>query len=431
MGDMISMSKKELDRTLMCEMMNKGLIKQEKAAEFLEISLRQTKRLLKKYRTDGEKGLISKKRGKSSNRGHDAELKNRIKTLLENDYIGFGPTFAAEKLKEIAKISINKETLRRYMIHWGMWKPKRGKYCSIHQQRPRREHFGELIQIDGSPHDWFEGRGPKCCLIVFVDDATSKAVGMHFVPTENTQAYFECIKKYIKKYGLPWAFYSDRHGIFRVNKPGCEDKETQFKRAMNELGIETICAHSPQAKGRVERANRTLQDRLIKEMRLRNISSIEKANKYLEEFIEDYNKKFGKKPQKEADVHRKELPMSFVLDAILCERYFSKLSQNLEFKFEGNTYQVITKDPRGLRDMPTEICRFADGEIKVWHKNAFVECKKFGSSKKTIAVVSGKEINKVVDCICDKTDEKQLQPWKKVRFLNFIDKKQREQTVLP
>jgi len=418
MGDMITMSAKEIDRVSVCKMLDKRLIKQGKAAKYLKITPRQVRRLVRKYKKDGEKGLISVKRGKPSNRVYSAEFKEKIKGLIETDYSGFGPSFAAEKLREINNINVSKETLRSYMIGWNIWRPKCGKNCSIHQQRARREYFGELVQIDGSLHDWFEGRDKKCCLIVFVDDATSKIVSMHFVPTENTQAYFECVKKYLKKHGRPWAFYSDRHGIFRVNKAGMKNKDTQFKRAMRELGIETICAHSAPAKGRVERANRTLQDRLIKEMRLKGISGIEAANEYVEEFITIYNKKFGKKPAKETDLHRKDMPSDLVLKAILCERYDRKLSQNLEFHFNKSIYQVIAQDTRGLKNMPIEICRFANGELKVWCRDKFVECKKF-MERKEIQIASGKEINEVVDQIRTKD---QAQAWTQVSLLRQINR---------
>lgn len=422
---MLTMSDKEFDRLSVCDLLDKKLIKHKDAADRLQITTRQTKRLLKNYRNDGKKALISKKRGKPSNRRHTDAFEKQIRKLIETDYKGFGPTFAAEKLKEINGITISKESLRKYMIAWGIWRANRGKYCNIHQQRPRRECFGELVQIDGSPHTWFEDRGNKCCLIVFVDDATSNIVSMHFAPTESTQAYFECTKKYIKKYGRPWAFYSDRHGIFRVNKIGAEGKETQFGRAMRELGIKIICAHSPQAKGRVERANRTLQDRLVKDFRLKGISNIDAANKYAEEFMEKYNKKFGKKPMKEIDIHRKNIPSGVVLEAIFSERYLRKMSQNLEFRLEGSTYQVVNQGAHSLRDTQSIVCRFANGELKIWHKNGFVECREFKSNGKNVPIANGKDINDVVDKLVIENTER----WKDVAFLRMIDKNQRNNSI--
>ena len=432
MGDRLEMSDKELCRLKVLEMLNKRLIKHRIAAEQLEVTTRQTKRLLKEYRRIGDRCVISNKRGKPSNRRHDDDFKRNIEVLIRDKYADFGPKFAAEKLEEEHGITISKESLRKYMVEWGMWRASCGKCYNIHQQRPRRECFGELVQIDGSPHAWFEDRGKKCCLIVFIDDATSKILSMHFVPTESTQAYFECTKKYIEKHGIPWAFYSDRHGIFKVNKIGAEGKETQFGRGMRELDIKIIFAHSPQAKGRVERANRTLQDRLVKELRLRNISDIDAANEYVEEFMEKHNKKFGKTPLRDVDVHRKNLPPKMVLEAILCERYYRKLSLNLEFSFECSTYQAITQDMSGLRGAQAPICRFANGELKIWHRNSFIACNKFGSRRENGPIASGKEINSIVDklLVANASCGKKIEAWRDVPFLRMVNKSQQNASVL-
>lgn len=242
-----------------------------------------------------------------------------IKGLVTLNYSDFGPTLASEKLNERDHIIVSKETLRQWMIDWNLWQLKRRKMATIHQQRIRRVCFGELVQIDGSPHDWFEGRAEKCCLIAFIDDATSKAIQLRFFPVENTQAYFECVKRHIKKYGRALCYYCDRHAIFRVNHPNAlgGQGETQFERAMKELGIQTINANLPQANGRVERDNRTLQDRLIKEMRLRQISDIDTANIFLKEFIDDYNRKFAKTLSNKTDMHLKTIPSDEILNAIL------------------------------------------------------------------------------------------------------------------
>jgi hypothetical protein len=427
MGGEIKMSNEECNRLKILELLAKGFIKHRKAAENLGITTRQTKRLLKEYRKIGNRCVVSKKRGKPGNRRHKDEFKKRIKIIIKKRYADFGPKFAAEKLQEEYCIKISKECLRKYMIEWGIRKAQPWKFCNVHPQRPRRECFGELVQIDGSPHEWFEDRGEKCCLIVFIDDATSKILSMLFVPTETTQAYFSCAKKYIKKYGAPLAFYSDRHGIFRVNKVGAEGKETQFGRAMRELGISTIFAHSPQAKGRVERANRTLQDRLVKELRLKNISNIDAANNFLEKFIENHNKKFSKEAKKEIDVHRKNVLSDVMLDAILCERYYRKLTKNLEFSFENSTYQVVAKI-RSLRDTQTVICKFANGALKIWHNGAFVECKEFKSYPKNTPTASGKEINDIVDKLSlTNADKKAV--WSKVPFLRLVNRSQQNNIV--
>jgi hypothetical protein len=214
----------------------------------------------------------------------------------------------------------------------------------IHQLRERRPRLGELVQIDGSPHDWFEGRAPKCTLLVFVDDATSRLMYLQFVEAETTFNYFAGVRSYITAFGKPLAFYSDKFGVFRVNMPNPLSGTglTQFGRALKELDIELICAHSPQAKGRVERANQTLQDRLTKELRLGGISSLEQANAYLPEFIAAYNKRFAVAPRSTESAHR-SLSKGADLDRILtlCER--RTLSKNLTLSYNNVIYQIKTK----------------------------------------------------------------------------------------
>ena len=293
--DMIEMSERELKRLSVLESLKAGRMSQKAAGQLLGIQERQVRRLIKKFRLEGARGLISKKRGKPSNHQLPPGLKSLAIEIVKEHYADFGPTLAKEYLSEQHGINLSVETLRQAMIAAELWKPKRQKLVRIHQQRQRRACFGELVQIDGSPHDWFEGRADKCSLLVLVDDATSALLGLHFVKAESTQGYFKLLRDYFKAYGLPMALYSDRHSIFQVNNAKKNGPEpTQLGRAMDTLGVELILASSPQAKGRVEKANRTLQDRLIKAMRLKGISSIDDANAYLPEFIEQYNEKFAK-----------------------------------------------------------------------------------------------------------------------------------------
>lgn len=431
MGYLLTMSQKELDRLEIVKKIEEKRLTQVKGAKRLKISYRQMKRLVSEYRKQGPSGLISKKRAAPSNRKFDNFFKQNAQTIVEQSYYDFGPTFAAEKLLESHAIKINKETLRQWMIEWGLWKPKKCKSVVIHQQRTPRFCSGELIQIDGSPHDWFEGRGEECCLIVFSDDATSRIGQMRFFPTETTLAYFESTKRYISKHGRPLSFYSDRHSIFRVNNADSIG-ETQFERAMKELGIETICANSPQAKGRVERANRTLQDRLVKELRLNNISDIESANQFLEEFTDKYNAKFAKKPICNQDVHRNSLPENAVLDFILSERQVRTMSKNLEVSFEGKVLQVqLPNSQRGysLRKQRLQVCRSTNGDIKLWYKKRFLEYKELEGRKQTAQVVSSKEINSTLDKLCSRKTVKPSMnhPWKKKSFLKMVAKRAAQQ----
>jgi hypothetical protein len=218
-------------------------------------------------------------------------------SIIRERYADFGPTLAAEKLAAHHGCSLSRETLRGWMIADGLWTDRRHRLPSPHQPRRRRECLGELVQIDGSEHAWFEGRGPMCTLLAFIDDATSRLMVLRFVPSESTFDYFRATRAYLEAHGKPVAFYSDKHNIFRVNNGEGGDRVTQFGRALSELSIDIICANSPQAKGRVERAFGTLQDRLVKELRLAGISTIDVANAWLPGFIAEHNARFGRAPR--------------------------------------------------------------------------------------------------------------------------------------
>jgi molybdenum-dependent DNA-binding transcriptional regulator ModE len=251
------------------------------AARALDLSERQVWRLLKAFRTRGASGLISKRRGQPSNRRTPAEVRLTAMNLIKAQYADFGPTLAAEKLRELHDLTLSRETLRAWMIAEGLWQDRRKRRGRVYQPRYRRDCVGELVQIDGSEHRWFEECGPMCTLLVFIDDATSRLMHLRFVETESTFAYFAATRGYLEAHGKPVAFYSDKHSVFRVNKAGgvATDGMTQFGRALHGLNIEIICANSSQAKGRVERANKTLQDRLVKELRLAGVSTMEAGNR--------------------------------------------------------------------------------------------------------------------------------------------------------
>lgn len=290
------MSIKEAERLGVMRQIDKNGISLRKASEELGISLRQTKRIRKRYLEFGDKGLLSRHRGKKSPNRIPEKIKNRALLLLTRKYPDFGPTFACEKL-QIHGLTVSNETVRKWMIEVGLWKPKRKRQKQIHSRRVRRPRFGELIQADGSHHDWFEGRGARCCLTLFVDDATSLITSGRFSSAETTENYLSCLKEHLGRYGRPLSMYVDKHSIFRVNKGEIKRGTgiTRFGQVLKDLDIELICAHSPQAKGRVERKNGVLQDRLVKDMRLANICCVEEANLFLGGWIEEHNKKFGKK----------------------------------------------------------------------------------------------------------------------------------------
>jgi hypothetical protein len=340
------MSLEEANRLSIMKQVDKNVLNMRKASEEMGISLRQAKRIRKRYLLKGELGLISRHRGKISPNRIDAKLKAAvIKILQREEYFGFGPTFAKEKLRQRHGFYLSAETLRKWMIEFDLWKANPVRTRKVYQRRIRRSRFGELLQGDGSRHAWFEDRGEECTLVIFVDDATSNLTVGKFVSAETTEAYQEILEDHLNRYGRPLALYVDKHSIFRVSRESkSTEAETHFGRVLRELDIELICAHSPQAKGRVERANGTLQDRLIKEMRLRGICTIQEANRYLPEFIEEYNRKFGIEAKNPEDAHR-PLREEDLLERLFARRSTRKLSKSLSFQFEGVFYQLNPVSP--------------------------------------------------------------------------------------
>jgi transposase len=399
MKETLKMSVKEADRIPIAENLVKGTMTIKNAAQTLNLSTRQVKRIKKSFKLYGVKGLIHKSRGKVSKRKISEKKKARIISLVRKHYWDFGPTFACEKLTENHDISVSVETLRKMMIEAGIWKAKKRKKPSVHQQRERRSAEGELEQMDGSPHNWFEGRSDRCCLLLAIDDATGKIKEALFVKAETTNGYFALVRNYFDHHGKPLAFYVDRNSIFKNNNNKVNPETlTQFTQAMRELLIEVICANSPQAKGRVENKNKTLQDRLVKEMRLRNISSMEEANKFLPEFIRDFNKRFAVEPKDSRDAHRPLLSKEKEnLDKILVKKYVRILSKNLEFQFEGKLYQIITDRPTyTMRHAPVLVTRDTKDKVRVYYKDKELEYKVVDKTQK-VKVKSSKEVNNEVD----------------------------------
>jgi transposase len=366
------MSKRELTRLEVIQRLKDKRLTQKEAAQLLGLSIRQVKRLWRAYRKKGPAGLVSARRGKPSNNRLEADLVQKALDLIKAKYADFGPTLAHEKLTEVHQLQISRESVRRIMIAEQVWKPKRAKQSAVHQMRERRACFGELVQIDGSEHAWFEGRAAKCTLLVYIDDATGQLMELWFVPQETFFAYCEATCHYLERYGKPVAFYSDKHGIFRVNQDrplGLSSGLTQFGRAMQELDIQILCANTPQAKGRIERANQTLQDRLVKELRLRGISDMEMANAFLPEFREDFNRRFSVQPRSSHDAHRPLLKTE-QLDLILTHQETRTLSKNLTIQYKHVVYQIQSKRPGyALRNALVTVCENAKGEITILYKN--------------------------------------------------------------
>lgn len=398
METLLEMSSKEINRLEVMQRLSKKQLSQQEAGRILSLSTRQIKRLLKAYRVYGARGLVSKQRGRRSNNRLAVEIKQKALDLLKTKYQGFGPTLAHEKLVEKEKLQLSKESVRKLMIAETLWKARKAKKVVVHQLRERRACFGELVQIDGSPHDWFEGRVEACVLLVFIDDATGKLLQLRFVDCESFLTYAQAAEGYFRQYGKPVAFYSDKHGIFRVNQPsaGAGQAITQFGRAMQELDIQIICANTPQAKGRVERVIQTLQDRLPKEMRLRGIASREAGNAYLPEFIQDFNPRFGEEPRSTVDAHRPLTPTEN-LAHILTWQEPRSLSKNLTLQFQKTVYQIQTKRPTyALRNAQVMVCVNALDEISIWYNGKTLPYTLYQPQSKQAQVVLAKDLDRTL-----------------------------------
>ena len=366
--------------------------------------------LVRRYKDGGPAGLVSKRRGRRPNNALDPSLRCEVMAWVRKRYADFGPTLACEKLTEVHGYRLSAETLRQWMLAEGLWQAKSRRRARIHQRRPRRACFGEyqfltcgqaayaVVQIDGSPHAWFEDRGKRCTLIVFIDDATGRLLYLRFVAAETTQAYMEALGVYLGRYGRPVALYSDRHSIFRVNHGRQEGKVMQFTRAVKTLDIEPIHANTPQAKGRVERANQTLQDRLVKELRLAGIDGMEAGNDFLPAFMADYNRRFAVAPKSEEDAHRAVLHNAEELDLILRRHETRKLSKNLTFQYLNREYQ-ITGRGKGyrLRGVSVAVCDAFGAGVKVLHKGRPLTFRVLAEGEPPVALDDEKSVPHTVD----------------------------------
>src|SRR5919202_3651955 len=367
---LVTMSRKELGRLEALVDLDGGRITAARAAGLIGVGERQVFRLLKAYRASGAEGLISRRRGRPSNRCHPDAVREAALAAIRERYADFGPTLAAEKLAEAHDLRLGRETVRRWMAEAGLWVPRKERGRRVHQPRHRRDCLGELVQVDGCEHRWFEDRGPPCTLLVFVDDATGRLMHLRFVPSESTLEYLRAIRSYIEGHGRPVAFYSDKHTVFRVARPDATDGDgvTQVGRALAELNVDLICANSPQAKGRVERAHKTLQDRLVKELRLAGVGDMEAANAFLPTFVADYNIRFGKEPRLAEDLHR-PAPGPGELDEIMAVREERTVSTSLTLRYDK---MLILLEPnevtRPLGRKRLTVVNYPDGRFAIRHR---------------------------------------------------------------
>lgn len=373
--DIVMLTQEELKKVHVAKKVLEGVTTQIDAAKILSLSDRQIRRIINRIKVEGEKGAAHRSRGKPSGRKLSLKIKEKVILLYKEKYHRFGPTLMAEKLNEIEGIKISDETIRLWLMASGDWQKKR-KVRQHRQWRERKEYFGEMVQMDGSHHDWFEGRGPKCVFMGYIDDATGKVFG-RFYEYEGTIPAMDSFRQYVRKNGIPMSVYLDKHMTYKSPaEPSIEDElngtqpMSEFERAMKELGVKVIHAHSPQAKGRIERWFNTLQDRLVKEMRLKGISTIEQANIFLKEYLLVYDKKFSVKPRKEENFHR-EIPNEMKLDQILCIKTERKLKNDFTISYEGKLYQILEK----TNAKKVWVIEQTNGKMKVMYKEESLKFK--------------------------------------------------------
>ncbi len=429
MDRLLEMSAKELSRLEVMQRLTQKRMSQKEAGRLLSLSTRQIKRLLRAYREQGAAGLVSKHRGRKANNRLSEEVQRKALNLLKTKYQGFGPTLAHEKLVEREKLKLSDESVRKLMIVEGLWKARKAKKVVVHQLRERRARYGELVQIDGSPHDWFEGRAERCTLLVFIDDATGKLLQLCFVESESFFSYAQAAEVYFRQQGKPVAFYSDKHGIFRVNVPstGIGAALTQFGRAMQELDIQIICANTPQAKGRVERVIQTLQDRLPKEMRLRKVCSWEAGNAYLPEFLADFNTRFAEEPRSDVNAHRPLTPKEDLV-RILSWQETRSLSKNLTLQFYNTVYQIQSKRPAyALRNAQVTVCLNANEDISILYNGKPLPFTVYTQQARQAEVVSTKQLDLALQAKHMPPKPAPDHPWR----MGFATPLSKRRTVMP
>jgi hypothetical protein len=405
----ITMSRSEIDRMSILRDLAEDRIRVSEAATLMRLGRRQVFRLATAFRQRGPQALVSRRRGQPSNRSYPAALRAEAVGLIRERYCDFGPTLAAEKLSEMHGIHLGRETIRQWMMAAGLWKDRRQRTKPVHQPRHRRDCVGELIQIDGSEHWWFETRGPQCTLLVYVDDATSRLMQLQFVESESTFDYFKATRAYLERHGKPVAFYSDKHGVFRVNRKDAAggDGMTQFGRALHALNIDIICANSSQAKGRVERANATLQDRLVKEMRLAGICTMAAGNAFLPAFMADYNARFAKPAFDDRDLHRPFADHDDLDDAFAWKEERS-VSVNLTLQYDQVMFilepNAIT---RSLAHKRVTVIDYPDGRLAIRHGGVDLPYRTFDKRPQVnqAAIIENKRLGPVLAYIAEKQKE--------------------------
>jgi transposase len=374
----IALSQKERDRLHVLRELEQGGLKQVAAAQRMKLTDRQVRRLLRRWRQEGDRAVIHGLRGRPSNRKFAISFQRKVLARVAQRYADFGPTLAAEHLAQEGFV-VSCETLRKWMTQAAFWRPRRQRVKKIHVWRERRASFGELVMQDSSPFRWLEDRGPACQLIAVIDDASSR-MHAHFAEHDTTEENLRTFGGWLRRYGRPLAHYTDQNSIFRSDAPAAvseqlqgERARSQFGRALKELGIEWIAAQSPQAKGRIERLFATLQDRLVKEMRLAGIDSIEAANHFLQtRFLAEWGRRFTVAPHNPRNAHR-PLGRAQRLEEILSVRVVRTVAQDHTVSWEGNLWGVTREDVcAGLRGAAVEIERRLDGSHWLRYRSRYL-----------------------------------------------------------
>ena len=391
--DILMMSRKEIKRYQVIRKVLDKQIKQKEVAEYFRLSPRQVRRIVKRVKEQGEQGIIHGLRGKEGNRKTVVSFKRKVLELYQKNYWDFGPTLATEKLLEREGIKVCDETLRLWLIKEGLRDHKKRSAPKERSRRERKEHFGQMVQMDGSHHDWLEGRGPKLVLMGYIDDATSRFYG-RFYDYEGTMPAMGSLKGYIKRYGLPGSIYLDKHSTYKNNQkysytdwPFRDEEElTQFGRACKQLGIELIFANSPQAKGRVERVFKTLQDRLVKELRLAQASTLDEANYILKSYLAVFNKKFEVPAHSSGDFHR-PVDKRVDIDGILSIQTERFLRNDRTVLHNKRWYQVLSR----TRAQQVMVCEYLNGQIDIKYGKDSLAFKVIEGSKPRVNIVKSKD----------------------------------------
>ena len=380
--DTITMAQHELRRLHVIRKAIDKIITQKDASEVIGISLRQVQRMVARVRLEGDKGIIHKSRGQPSNRSISDAIRRKVLTLFKATYHDFGPTLASEKLFERDKIKINDETLRLWLREEGI--PYKERKKRPHRQwRERKAHYGQMVQMDGSHHAWLENRGPWCVFMGYIDDATGIPFG-RFYTKEGTNPAMDSLKRYIKRYGIPQSVYLDNHTTYKSPKKQSIEDElknefalSQFERAAKELSIDVIHADSPQAKGRVERLFRTFQDRLVKDLRLEKISSIDEANDHLKYFLPKYAKRFAVKARETDDLHR-PVPDGMDINGILCTKTIRALKNDFTVAHNRKFYQILDN----VRTKKLVVEDRLNGSVVIRHKDTLLKFREIAARPK-------------------------------------------------